>query len=320
MYDQYYLIELLGGQDALVRTLRAKARADPEAAQHLGHHTFPLNFVLQPWELGIEFMLQCKHGVLQYVVVKAIATILTFIFQSLDCYGEGEFRWDKAYPYLAFFMNMSVMHALYCLVKLFHAVNEELRHPIDWHPLGKFLCVKGVVFFTWWQGVIIYYLYAHGIIDDIGSWTGEEVSNGLIDYCVCIEMVAFALAHSYTFTYTEYLPSTVQRAMSSYQSQFDNNGDSTGDSNNSTYRPPATLDRPMRFRDALWSSTVPSETLHDIRRLQSGVDTVMEQVNDPGLISLQNMRAGNGHQNAFTFSPSNSHNTGGSTPLMQNIA
>ena len=312
----YYLIELLGGQDALVRMFRAKARADPEAARHLGHHAFPLNFVLQPWELGIEFMLQCKHGVLQYVVVKAIATVLTFGFQSLGWYGEGEFRWDKAYPYLAFFLNMSVMHALYCLVKLFHAVNDELRHPIDWHPLGKFLCVKGVVFFTWWQGVIIFYLYAHGIIDDIGSWTGEEVSNGLIDYCVCIEMVAFAIAHSYTFTYTEYLPSTVQRAMSAYQGQLDDNGD--GDSNNSTYRPPATLDRPMRFRDALWSSTMPSETLHDIRRLQSGVDTVMEQVNDPGLISLQNMRAANGQLNGFFFKDTNSSSED-SAPIMQNI-
>ena len=95
-------------------------------------------------------MLQCKHGVLQYVVVKAIASVLTFAFQSMGVYGEGQFKWNVAYPYLAFFLNISVMYALYCLVKLFHAVNDELRDPINWHPLGKFLCVKGVVFFTWY--------------------------------------------------------------------------------------------------------------------------------------------------------------------------
>jgi hypothetical protein len=294
----YYLIELLGGQDSLVRTLRNKGRQDPDAAHHLGTHTFPLNLVLEPWDLGIEFMLQCKHGVLQYVVAKAFATFLTFIFQSMDIFGEGEFKWNVAYPYLAFFMNISVMYALYCLVKLFHAVNDDLRHPIDWHPLGKFLCVKGVVFFTWWQGVIIYYLQSHGIIEDIGSWTGEEVANGLIDYCVCIEMVGFAIAHAYTFTYTEYLPSTVEDAMAEYEQQQQQSRGPSDTTNNglssssSTYRPPATLPRPMKFKDALWSSTFPSETMHDIRRLQNGVDRAVSQISDPGAISLQDIYNG----------------------------
>jgi hypothetical protein len=286
----YYLIELLGGQDALARTLRTMAQNDPETAQHLGHHGFVLNLVLEPWELGVEFMLQCKHGVLQYVVVKTIATVLTFAFQSMGVYGEGLFQWNVAYPYLAFALNCSVMYALYCLVKLFHAINDQLRHPIDWHPLGKFLCVKGVVFFTWWQGVIIFYLKAHGIIDDIGAWTGEEVANGLIDYCICIEMVAFAVAHSYTFTYEEYLPSTVQNAMLEYERvQSSDNAGSDTRTTRPTYRPPETLPRPMRFKDAFWSSTLPSETIQDIRRLQSGVDRAVSQVTDPGSISMRDM-------------------------------
>lgn len=289
----YYLIELLGGQDALVRTLRTMKQTDPEAAEHLEDHGFPLNLVLEPWELGLEFMLQCKHGVLQYVVVKTIASVLTFAFQSMDVYGEGLFEWNVAYPYLAFALNCSVMYALYCLVKLFHAINDELRHPIDWHPLGKFLCVKGVVFFTWWQGVIIFYLKAHGIIDDIGAWTGEQVANGLIDYCICIEMVGFAIAHAYTFTYEEYLPSTVQAAMAEYERVQTNDvgggNEATPRRASATYRPPETLPRPMKFKDAFWSSTLPSETIQDIRRLQNGVDRAISQVSDPGSISLRAM-------------------------------
>ena len=292
----YYLIELLGGQDALVRTLRTMAQNDPELAEHLGDHGALLNLVLEPWELGVEFMLQCKHGVLQYVVVKTIATLLTFFFQWMDVYGEGMFEWNVAYPYLAFMLNCSVMYALYCLVKLFHAVNDELRSPIDWHPLGKFLCVKGVVFFTWWQGVVIFYLKAHGIIENIGAWSGEEVANGLIDYCICIEMVAFAIAHAYTFTYEEYLPSTVQEAITEYERV-----NTTSDENNDggearrprpSYRPPETLPRPMKFKDAFWSSTLPSETIQDIRRLPSGVDRAISRVTDPGSISLRDILPG----------------------------
>jgi Organic solute transporter Ostalpha len=157
-------------------------------------------------------------------------------------------------------------------------------------------------FFTWWQGVLIFYLKAHGIIEDIGSWTGEEVANGLIDYCICIEMVGFAVAHSFTFTYKEYLPSTVEEAIATYtqvqQDQQDSNSDEDGGGDSGegrrrggpTYHPPETLSRPMKFKDAFWSSTVPKETLQDIRRLQNGVDRAAAQISDPGTISLQEIQ------------------------------
>jgi len=46
----YYLMELLGGQDALVELLRHK---DPS----IGQHSFPLSLILEPWELGLELLL-----------------------------------------------------------------------------------------------------------------------------------------------------------------------------------------------------------------------------------------------------------------------
>ena len=288
------LVELLGGEDQLIRTLQQKARNDPATAEHLGDHGWFLNHVLEPWELGFDFVMRCKHGVLQYVVVKTVATVLTFFCQWLHVYGEGDFKWNVAYPYLAFLLNVSVMYALYCLVKLFHAVNDELRHPIDWHPLGKFLCVKGVVFFTYWQSLLISFLQWNGIIADIGSWTEDKVANGLIEYCICIEMVGFAIAHSYTFTYTEYLPATIQHAMNEYaslqqqQDEDNTNYDAENDAR-SMYRPPATLRRPMNMRQAFLSSTLPSETFQDIRRLRNGID--QKGSSDPRTMSLQNMGA-----------------------------
>lgn len=302
----YYLIELLGGEEALAQTLRQKVRDDPSLAEHLGHHNFPLSLILEPWELGVEFMLQCKHGVLQYVVAKTLFTVLTYILQSLGMYGEGKFVLTSPYAYLTFSMNISVMYALYSLVKLFHAVQNELRCPIDWHPLGKFLCIKGVVFFTWWQGVLIKYLKYYGIIGDVGNRTGDEVADGLIDYCICVEMVMFAIAHSFSFTYMEYLPSTVESAIVGYeqvQQQYqeqrqdtgsdilednnDNNNNGGATNNSFSYNPPEMLTRPAKFKDAFWSSTVPRETLNDIWRLQNGVNRAASRVTEPGDISLQ---------------------------------
>jgi len=285
----YYLIALLGGQDALVQLLRHKAETQP----NLGEHAFPLSLILQRWELGADFLLQCKHGALQYVVFKSISTTVTFICEFAGVYGEGEFSWFVAYPYLCFFQNISVMYALYSLVMLYSAVNEELRHPINWHPLGKFLCIKGVVFFTWWQGVIIFYLRAHGIIEDLGTWTSEDVANGLIDYCIVVEMIGFAIAHSYTFTYKEYLPSNLPPEASQHQQQDIENGnedEGNGESRaRSHYRPPAALNQPMKFKDAFWSSTVPKETLEDIQRLRNGVDSMVHEATRDRAISLQEL-------------------------------
>lgn len=196
----YYLIELLGGEDRMAELLSRKDA-------HLGGHGKIMSKFLVRWEMGKDFLHKIKHGVLQYVALKTVLTLLTtFVLLPSGLYGEGTFSWSSAYLYITIILNISVMYALYCLVKLFHAVKSDLRSPINWHPVGKFLCVKGVVFFTWWQGVGIYFLRSHGIIDDVGSWTGDDVAGGIIDYLVCIEMVFFAIAHMFTFTYKEYLP------------------------------------------------------------------------------------------------------------------
>lgn len=60
-------------------------------------------------------------------------------------YGEGDFRFSVAFPYMVITNNISQFVAMYCLVLFYRANREELR-PIK--PLGKFLCIKAVVFFS----------------------------------------------------------------------------------------------------------------------------------------------------------------------------
>uniref|UniRef100_A0A7S2UHS0 Transmembrane protein 184C n=1 Tax=Attheya septentrionalis TaxID=420275 RepID=A0A7S2UHS0_9STRA len=319
----YYLIELLGGEEALVGMLQSKDA-------HYGQHHGPLKYFVKEWEMGMEFLLQCKRGVLQYVVMKTMATLLTALLEPIGWYGEGHFKMNMAYPYVAFIMNLSVMYALYCLVILFHATSEELRHPVNWHPLGKFLCIKGVVFFTWWQGVVLFFLKANGIIGDVGNWHADEVAHGLQDYLVCVEMFFFAIAHMYTYTYEEYLPSATMKRSEShrYLSQEGGGGgggwagnsflfgsqqqqqpqsshdrldqrlirgeDHDEEDDDDAYRPPVirTLQAPMGFRDAFWSSTVPNEALNDIRRLRNGVsdEIINSQSSGSGMIHMGNMQ------------------------------
>lgn len=62
-----------------------------------------------------------------------------------DVYGEDEYRVDAAFPYIVFINNVSQFIAMYCLV-LFYKANKAELGPMQ--PLGKFLCIKSVVFFS----------------------------------------------------------------------------------------------------------------------------------------------------------------------------
>jgi len=203
----YYLIELLGGEDRLIDVLgRKDANLGIHHPRVITRYIFWLP-IHKPWGMGIEFLHNIKHGVLQYVVIKTCLTLLTtFVLLPLGLYGEGSFTFTSAYVYVTAILEMSVLYAMYCLVKLFHAIKSDLRHPINWHPVGKFLCVKGVIFFTFWQDVGINFLKSHDIIGNVGNWSGDEVAGGVVDYLICVEMVFFSIAHLFTFTYKEYLP------------------------------------------------------------------------------------------------------------------
>lgn len=61
--------------------------------------------------------------------------------------------------------------------------------------MPKFLCVKAVLFITFWQSVVISGLAHVDWIHDIGKFTTENVSRGLQDLLICVEMFAAALAH-----------------------------------------------------------------------------------------------------------------------------
>lgn len=67
------------------------------------------------------------------------------ICELAGVYHEGEFRGDSAFPYMIAINNFSQFIAMYCLVLFYKANREEL---LPMKPIGKFLCIKAVVFFS----------------------------------------------------------------------------------------------------------------------------------------------------------------------------
>ncbi|XP_041519698.1 transmembrane protein 184C-like [Microtus oregoni] len=166
---------------------------------------FPPLCCCPPWAMGEMLLFRCKLGVLQYTVVRPITTVTALVCEIVGVYDEGNFSFSNAWTYLVILNNLSQVFAVYCLWLFYNVLKEELS-PIQ--PFGKFLCVKLVVFLSFWQAVLIALLVKVGVISEKRTWewqSAEAVATGLQDFIICIEMFFAAIAHHYSFSYKPYV-------------------------------------------------------------------------------------------------------------------
>ncbi|KAJ2964861.1 hypothetical protein NQZ79_g286 [Umbelopsis isabellina] len=192
------LLNRLGGERALIIMLHSRPPTE---------NFFPGTLYSREIYVGDPYtFLFVKRGILQFVYVKPILAILTMILKATDNYHEGQISWTSAYFYLTFFYNISVCLSLWCLVVFFYATKADLR---DFRPLPKFLCVKAIIFFSFWQSVVIALLVAAGTIKAEGA---EHIAVAIQDLLICLEMVPATIAHSFAFSYEDYLEPNVHSA------------------------------------------------------------------------------------------------------------
>lgn len=216
----YFLIALLGDEQQIISKLKEKPA-------HYGNHKWPINHFVGSWIMGHELLYKCKFGVLQYVIIKNLFAIVVFMLNFSGMQRVEEFHFNTIYLYECLVTNMSQLWALYCLLFFYFAMKDELA---VWRPVGKFLCVKMVVFFTWWQSIVIYIIssYTDNIINPSDQWSAKEIANGIQvsniihydrilylvsslsffnfkDYLICIEMFFASIAFNFAFTYKDYL-------------------------------------------------------------------------------------------------------------------
>lgn len=196
-----FLMAILGkGDRNAVITLLAK---------HADHLKPPMRFCVcakqdvfpTPRHKADAVLTQCQFFTMQFVFVRPITTIAMVIAdQFYEC------RWDPKCVqfYIMMAVNISIFFAFTGLIRFYHVVNREIK----WvNPFAKFLCIKGVVFMTFWQSIVISFI-AHAVYrrqaDVNEEYDATEWSKQAQSFLVCLEMFFFAIVHIFVFPTEEW--------------------------------------------------------------------------------------------------------------------
>jgi len=146
-------------------------------------------------------MYTVKWFVLQYIIIRPAVSITGIICEKLKvlCQADG-FSVHHASAYLDVIDFVSISFALYGLLMFYGLTHDELEGR---RPLAKFLAIKLIVMFTFYQSFIISALQGR-VIHATEFWTATNIADGLNALAICIEMVIFSIFMLWAYTPNEY--------------------------------------------------------------------------------------------------------------------
>ncbi|KAK4347098.1 hypothetical protein RND71_033437 [Anisodus tanguticus] len=161
------------------------------------HHSFPMT-LFQPRTARLDHraLKLMKHWTWQFVIIRPACSILMITLQILGLYPSW-LSWM-----FTIILNISFSVAMYSLVIFYHVFSKELQ---PHKPLSKFICIKGIVFFSFWQGLLVKVLVALGVIKSHHFWLDvEHFQEAIQNVLICVEMVFFSVMQQYAYHVAPY--------------------------------------------------------------------------------------------------------------------
>ena len=187
LYIFYCLLtHLLGGE----RSFIVNDSGRPPVTQ-----PFPMGLFSGPVDISDPTtFLSIKLSILQYVWLKPFLCLLFAIDEFLPVNEENPRNFLLSFGFwINLIYNISVSLSLYNLALFWKCLYGDLQ---QFNPWGKFLCVKLIIFASYWQGIILAILNYFNYLRE----SSFEIQNSLL----CFELVGFAIGHWYSFNYKEF--------------------------------------------------------------------------------------------------------------------
>lgn len=196
-YEALVIAKFLGLLYSYLKISTSKNIVPDEIKGREIHHSFPMT-LFQPHTVHLDHktLKLLKLWTWQFVVVRPICSFFMITLQILGTYPSW-LSWT-----FTIILNISVSLALYSLAIFYHVFAKELE---PHQPLAKFLCIKGIVFFCFWQGIMLEILVALGVIKSKHFWLDvEHIEEAIQNVLVCLEMVVFSVLQQYAYHVAPY--------------------------------------------------------------------------------------------------------------------
>jgi hypothetical protein len=196
------LVNFLGGERSLIIMMHGRPPVS---------HPWPINLYFSKVDISDPYtFLAIKRGILQYTWLKPILSVLTIILKLTGTYHEGYIALNSGYLWLGILYNLSVTLSLYSLAMFWVCMNQDLK---PFRPMPKFLCIKLIIFASYWQGFFLSILQFLGAIpSDVPGYSADNLAAAIQDALICFEMPLFAVSHWYAFSWHDYADITISAA------------------------------------------------------------------------------------------------------------
>lgn len=229
------LTKYLGGHRGVEEVIMTKDRI-----------ALPLPFCCIKLPATKRAILYFKICLLQYTWINPICSAIAVVLNLAGVYANGQWKFDRGYPYITIIINISQTLALYSLVTFYTTTKDELK---AFKPLPKFIVIKLIVFFIFWQTVLMSGLAAVHVLRNTtceptqnvhcnGSTTGFTVEQEKIlleNILVCVEMFFFSIAHHFIFSWRPYANREFKILMEARYRHMNNHSDDPEGNVVSTY-------------------------------------------------------------------------------------
>jgi hypothetical protein len=197
------LINYLDGERALIIMMHGRAPVN---------HLWPMDRILPKVDISDPHtFLAIKRGILQYTWLKPVLSLATIIMRACGVYKEGYIGLDSGYLWTGLLYNISVTLSLYSLGLFWVCMHDDLK---PFRPVPKFLCVKLIIFASYWQGFLLSLLVWIGAIPDaVEGYTPDNLAAAMQDALICLEMPLFAAYHWHAFSWRDYAKTRMSARM-----------------------------------------------------------------------------------------------------------
>jgi hypothetical protein len=80
-----------------------------------------------------------------------VTSIVEIVLHKYGLCKDGEYQFKNGYLWLSLVNNISVSISLYSLVLFYMSTEVKLK---PFKPFFKFVCVKSILFFSYWQSCL----------------------------------------------------------------------------------------------------------------------------------------------------------------------